>query len=110
MALRLQALHAEVTLLLSEQPVVLGRSRELSVSSTSVSRHACSCFRDGKAAAKIVAAKRIYVRQKGSADAFAVTKDDTLQVKAAAVSFHNLLACTESICSLTVVCCSIELE
>ena len=87
MALRLQALYDDVVLPLSDQPTVLGRSRELRVSSTGVSRHACSCFQDGPAAAKIVVAKRIYVMRKGADDAVAINKDDTLQVQSVAGHF-----------------------
>lgn len=80
MALRLQALYDEVMLPLSDQPTVLGRSRQLRVTSTSVSRHACSCFQDGEVAAKVVAAKRIYIKRKNADDAFTVNKDENHQV------------------------------
>ena len=80
MALRLQALYAEIQLPLSDQPTVLGRSRTCLITSTSVSRHACSCFQDGESVAKVVAAKKIYIKRKGAADSFVVSKDDTQQV------------------------------
>lgn len=81
MALRLQALYDdEVVLPLSDQPTVLGRSRQLRVTSTSVSRHACSCFQDGEVVAKVVAAKKIYVKRTGADAVFTVNKDETQQV------------------------------
>ena len=80
MALRLQALYDEVLLLLSDQPTVLGRSRTCMITSTTVSRHACSCFQAGETVATVVAAKRVYIKRKGAADTFAINKDDAQQV------------------------------
>lgn len=96
MPLRLQALYAEVQLPLSDQPTVLGRSRTCLITSTSVSRHACSCFQDGDSFAKVVAAKRIYIKRKGAADAFAVNKDDTQQVPGS----HFCMASEKTACCL----------
>ena len=80
MSLRLQALHDDVSLPLSNQAVILGRSRELRISSTSVSRHACSCFADGMAAAKIVASKRVYIMRVEGKAVSQIDKDATCQV------------------------------
>ena len=80
MSLRLQALHDDISLPLSNQPVILGRSRELRISSTSVSRHACSCFADGVTAAKIVASKRVYVLRLEGKAVSQIDKDGTCQV------------------------------
>lgn len=80
MALRLQALYAEVQLPLSDQPTVLGRSRTCMITATNVSRLACTCFQDGDGRAKVVAAKKIFIMRKDAADAFVVNKDDTQQV------------------------------
>jgi hypothetical protein len=91
MSLRLQALHDDVLLPLSNQPVILGRSRELRISSTSVSRHACSCFADGMAAAKIVASKRVYVMRMEGKAVSQVDKDGTCQVHMSSSACYSRL-------------------
>ncbi len=80
MPLKLQALHEDISLPLGNQPVILGRSRELRISSTSVSRHACSCFADGMAAAKVVASKRVYVMRVEGKAVSQIDQDGTCQV------------------------------
>lgn len=81
MSLRLQAKYDDVLLSLSDQPRVLGRSRQLRISSTAVSRHACSCFADGTNHAKILASKRVYVMHKATKTVSQVDKDGILQVQ-----------------------------
>ena len=100
MSLRLQAKYDDVVLSLSDQPTVLGRSRELRISSTSVSRHACSVFAEGSVA-KLVASKRVYVMRKGGTAVSQVEKDGTLQV----LTSHNNI-----VKALAISQCSIQLN
>ena len=81
MSLRLQAQYFDIVLSLSDQATVLGRSRQLHISSTAISRHACSCFADGIATAKIVASKRIYVMRKEGGPVSQVEKDGICMVR-----------------------------
>ena len=81
MSLRLKAQHDGIQLELSSQPIVLGRLRQLGISSTSVSRHACSCFQEGEHEAKLVAHKAIYIRRQNSNTVVPVAKDATCKVQ-----------------------------
>lgn len=81
MSMRLRAQFADVELALDEEPTVLGRSRQLHIPSTAVSRHACSCFREGRAQARVVAHKTIYVKLQQSSSVSAVSKDETCKVQ-----------------------------
>ena len=100
MSLRLQALFADVLLPLSDQPTVLGRSRNLQISSTSVSRHACSCFADGKAIAKVVASKRVYIMRKESRAVAQVDRDHTCQVVMRCSALHTFLTVAAQVISI----------
>ena len=81
MPARLRALYADLELPLSDRPTVLGRSRQLHIASTAISRHACSCFQDGKAQAKLVAHKLLYVKRQKAKPIVQISKDESCKVQ-----------------------------
>lgn len=75
----LKALHADVTLALGDEPVVLGRSRQLDVSATSVSRQACTLIQ-AKSSVQLTARKDVYLKRKSHNDVQAVPRGDCCKV------------------------------
>ena len=87
---RLKALYADVLLDVSGEDLILGRSRQLQISATTVSRHACTVTKTDSCV-NLTAVKTVYVMRCGSHAVEAVPKGYTYQVPNCADSNSNQL-------------------
>lgn len=87
MPFRLKTLYADVVLDVSGEGLVLGRSRQLQISATTVSRHACTVAK-ADSFAKLTAVKTVYVMRCGSHAVETVAKGSTRQVSSCTSTVH----------------------